>query len=209
VNLVPKPAQKKLLTDAAKLYYDQLLGSEEHMTYLKNRGVTEDLMRSFGLGAVVEPVSNHEDFRGWISIPYFTPGGVVSIRFRRLVSDVSPKYMDLPGEPPRLYNTRALFRDEDIYVCEGELDAVVAWGAGLAAVAVNGSDKWNRVFGRILAHRDVTVLQDGDDAGRKFANEIYKDLGGCKIVKMPKGEDVTSFVKLYGSEALIEKVKHE
>ena len=208
MNLVPKPEQRKSLTDAARSYHNQIFDSEEHLMYLKSRGVTEDLMRSFGLGAVVEPDSSHEDFQGWISIPYATPGGIVSIRFRRLLSDLQPKYMDLPGEPPRLYNPRALFRDETLFVCEGELDAVVAWGAGLASVAVNGAEKWNRVFARILSNRDVAVLQDGDDAGRKFANKIYKDLGGCKVVKMPKGEDVSSFVTDHGVEAFREKVNH-
>lgn len=208
MNLVPKPEHRKLLTDAARLYREQLAESEVHTKYLRDRGVTEDLQRSFGLGAVINPISSHEDYRGWIAIPYFTPGGITSLRFRRVDSDVSPKYLDLPGEPPRIYNTRALLRDEDIFLCEGEFDAIMGWSCGLATIAVNGASKWTGVFARILKHRDVTILQDGDSAGSALSKEVYKSLGGCRVVRMPKDEDVSSFVAKEGPDALIERIKN-
>lgn len=209
MSLVPKPELRKLLTDAAKMYSEQIEDSEAHTMYLRSRGVTEDLQHSFGIGAVIDPVSNHEDYRGWISIPYFTPGGLCTIRFRRIDSEMQPKYMDLPGEVPRLFNTRALFRDDSVYLCEGEIDTMVAWSCGLAALGISGSTKWNPIFSRILKHRDVVVLQDGDEAGSKLATQVYKDLGGCKVVQMPKGEDVSSFVVEHGRDALLERIHND
>lgn len=100
-----------------------------------------------------------------------------------------------------------------IYITEGQTDTIACWQAGCAAVGLPGATTWQknaRIFGRIFANRRVTVLADNDDegAGMDFANDIYRTLGGCRIVLMPRGHDVSSYLLEYGEEALREKIAH-
>lgn len=210
MSLVPKQELMKSLAERTDLYSEQLKESDQHLTYLQSRGLTLEDMVSFRLGAVLDPLSIDESYWNRISFPYITPSGVVAIRFRRFPDDPDrPKFLEMDGAISRIYNVKSLFRQDDkIYVCEGETDTITAERCGLASIGIGGAHKWTGIFGRVLRNRDVVVLADNDDKGdgAKLAKEIYKTLGGCEIVRMPKGYDVSSLVADKGEQALLELV---
>ena len=86
---------------------------------------------TFGLGFVGDPLPGHELYRGCPGHPVpavVILAGMVGrvIRFRRL-DDGKPKYMTLPGDKPRLFNTNALTHySRDMAITEGEIDAITA-----------------------------------------------------------------------------------
>ena len=60
------------------------------------------------------------------------------------------------------------YPDGTIFICEGEKDADRVAGLGHCATTVAAS-KWTDECIKALAGRDVVILEDNDDAGRKKA----------------------------------------
>ena len=160
----------------------------------------------FRLGFVRSPIFGDEQYSGRLTIPYQTISGITSVRYRSL-TDAKPKYLSRNGDPGRPFNVRALEQIEGpIFVTEGEFDCVAATQCGLSAIGFPGSQSWRPVFGRLLRHRDVVVLCDGDDAGGKFGEVILGDVPQATLIGMPAGQDVNSTLVKEGPEWLREFV---
>jgi DNA primase len=153
----------------------------------------------------------HEQFSGRLAIPYLTRGGVVSLKFRSIGEGNGPKYLYQSGTvAKRLFNPNALFDDRPyVCVCEGELDAVAAEQAGLPAVGIAGVDNWQPYFRRVFdGYEDVFILGDNDDKGQgeNFANALGELIPSSRVVLMPDGHDVNSYMAEAGEAALRNKV---
>ncbi|WP_234038937.1 toprim domain-containing protein [Micromonospora coerulea] len=121
-----------------------------------------------------------------------------------------PKYMSMPGDMHRMFNTRDLDRRES-FVCitEGEFDAMAAHQAGLPAVAVPGVNGWSSWWARCFkGYEAVYILCDNDDKGQgaAFGDKIAAQVSNSRVVLMPPGHDVNSFVIAEGPEALAAKI---
>lgn len=202
-------SQRAYLWEATTKYRESLPGSPGE-EYLDSRGIPTGT--TFGLGYVDEPLPGHEMYRGCLAIPYlrwsqWRKWSVASIRFRRLDGG-NPKYMTMPGDKPRLYNTHALTRySKDMAITEGEIDAVTAELAGIPTVGVPGAQMWKPYFRELfMGYRNVNILADGDEPGMEFAKQVAKTLPNARIIPMPDGEDVNSLVVTQGKEALLERI---
>lgn len=207
-SIVPSKSIKRSLREAATLYHNQLPGSVAEDYLLSERKLTSEAVRYFQIGFVGDPAKGDEEFRGRISIPYLTPGGTVSIRFRACGSDQGgSKYLSRSGDGGRPYNVLALRSDvPSVYVTEGEIDAITCWMAGLPAVAIPGAQGWRSAYSRLFRWRQVTVLADGDEPGRRFAQELRNHIETCRIIDMGDGQDVNSVFALKGIDGLREMV---
>ncbi|MBP7051188.1 MAG: AAA family ATPase [Phycisphaerae bacterium] len=86
-------------------------------------------------------------------------------------------------------------RDERVYVTEGEkaADAGISLGL-LATTSPHGSASARKADWRVLAGRDVVLLPDNDDAGRRYAQDVASILLGLnppatvRIVALPELE---------------------
>ena len=163
--------QRNSLTETAHRYSNAL--TEQALSYLQQRGITQEVANTFLLGSVVEPSSGHELAEGMLSIPYRTPAGVVGLKFRRL-DNGTPKYLWPTGQKVGLFNVVDLHKPTDtIAICEGELDTIVLSGiVGLPAVGVAGVSQWKPWFPklfesyeRILIWADNDVKEDGSNPG--------------------------------------------
>lgn len=173
---------------------------------LEGRQLGSEVVAYFRLGVVRDPLPGHEMYLGRLTIPYITPAGVTSIRFKDITGKAKSKMMALLGDMGRIYNPAALLSAGPIYITEGEPDVWSCWMAGIPVVGLPGAGTWNPIFKRVFRNRDVTALCDGDEAGWKFGNEIYKSLEGCKIINFPKGCDPDKFRVDCGIPALRVKV---
>lgn len=203
-GIVPSQSMRGLLETAVSHYASQLPGSHAE-EYLLSRGITKEAQASFRLGVVGEALIGDERYSGRVAIPYLTAAGVVSIRFRHvgMAGGEAPKYLTRPGDISRLYNVPSLRGDQTpIYVTEGELDCVSGWIAGLPCIGVPGATQWSPTFARVLRFREVIVLADGDDAGRKFADTVVSSVDISKMKQMPKEMDVNDYLNRYGVEGL-------
>ena len=80
------------------------------------------------------------------------------------------------------------YADATIFVCEGEKDADRVASLGHCATTVAGG-KWTEDCVKALANRDVMILEDADEAGRKKALVAATALHGMaatiRIVRLP------------------------
>lgn len=203
-------SQRAFLWEATSKYRESLPGSPAE-EYLASRGIPATT--PFGLGYVADPLPGHEIYRGCLAIPYlrwspWRKWTAASIRFRRLEGD-GPKYLTIPGDKARLFNTHALTRySKDIAITEGEIDAITAELAGVPAVGVPGASLWKPFYRELfLGYRHVNILADGDEPGLDFARKVARTLPNARIIPMPDGEDVNSLVLKKGSEALFERIQ--
>ncbi|GAA1585704.1 toprim domain-containing protein [Nocardia ninae] len=172
------------------------------------------------LGFVAEPLPGHEDYSGFLAIPYLRTAAdgvlsVVSIRFRCIATDCEHqghgKYMTLAGDRPRLYNSADLLvPSRFILLTEGELDAIAAHRIGLPAVGIPGSTAWQPHFREpFLGYESAIIPADGDKPGRKFAVQTSKHLPNSKVIYLPDGEDVNSLIMSEGPKAFKERLGFE
>ena len=151
--------------------------------------------------------------QGRLAIPYLTPAGVVSIRFRTLTD--GPKYLSRTGDHPTLYNVFDLHVPSPVIcVTEGELDAVIVSkvvgphrAGGLPAVGAPGAQAWRDYYRIILQdYEKVLVLADGDQAGRDFAKRVVEGLNNAVVVPMPDGHDVNDLYLEIGARGFLERL---
>jgi DNA primase len=182
------------------------------LEYLRKRGLSQASAASFKLGVVAEPLTGHEQNAGRLAIPYLTRSGAVGMAFRCIVHDDCKaagckKYLWPSGADRRLFNTMALdVPSPVIAISEGEIDAVVATQEALPTVGAPGAESWQSWYGRCFRGYDVVyLLVDDDDAGRRFADKVSRDVPQARQIIMTGG-DVNSFVLENGPDALRARV---
>ena len=182
--------------------------------WLESRGIKEETAEYFRLGVVTNPIPAHERYEGWLAIPYLDYlGRVLKIRFRCLGTHGGKckdfghgKYIDLPHETARVFNTAALHNTGDeVHICEGELDAVILTQCGFNAIALPGANQWRYHHTRMLAnYSEVFVWADADEAGAQFASDVTSSMPRADVVRLPAGLDVNYYFLKEGSEGLWE-----
>ena len=122
----------------------------------------------------------------------------------------------LDGQKAPLYHADILHsnQDEPVYIVEGEKDAdtLTNWDA-VATTFPNGAGftQWIPLYNEGLKDREVIILTDNDDSGRKYGNTIARNLlnvaKSVKIVpataiwdKCPEKGDITDIVQAVGEE---------
>lgn len=207
----PNARQKAWLGELADRYHEAL--TEEVLSYLAGRGIDQAAADGFRLGLVTDPDPSHFKYEGRLSIPFITPTGVVSIRFRCLAdhgeqscSDLwHGKYEGLEGEETRIYNVQALHDARDtIGLCEGELDAAVATSAGLPSVGIPGINNFKPYYYRLFEDFErVILLGDGDAAGRSMVATLSHNMPNAVRRPLPQDHDVTSYVVEFGRDEFL------
>jgi hypothetical protein len=94
----------------------------------------------------------------------------------------------------------AKYPDGTVFVCKGEKDADRVASLGYRATTVASGD-WTEDCVAPLKGRDVLILEDNDDPGRKKAEDAAKKLNGVaksiRIVRLPglaHGQDVSDWL---------------
>ena len=200
--------QSKLLLEVVTRYSQSI--DEATLGYLEGRGISKQVADQFMLGTVVDPASGHEQFEGWLSIPYITALGMaVSVKFRRL-DDGKPKYGQPTGQKLHLYNVADVAVDSShIVVTEGELDAVIISGIlGIPAVGVPGVAAWKPYYAKLMTGFDTVYVvgdndlkEDGTNPGVEFSKRVASEIINSHIVQLPPGMDITDFYLVNGQEA--------
>lgn len=201
--------QLKLQSEAANQYAQDI--TEETLAILAARGISEETAALYRLGTIVNPIPGHEQYEGWISIPYFTANDVcVGFKFRRPDGGL-PKYGSPLGQKTHLYNVSDVLKDSPyIVVCEGELDTIVVSGQlGIPAVGSPGVAAWKPWYARLLAGYDtVYIAGDNDERddkegnpGADFSKRVASEVLNSVIVQLPSGMDITDYYLQNGHDA--------
>jgi DNA primase len=215
--------------EAAKTYFQQFKGSPAE-EYIKARGLA-DVAERFTLGYVGSAQTGHEQYSRSLVVPYLRPAGgphaVATLRFRciadKCVRDeagnyLAParkenhrghgKYLSLPGDMPRLFNTRSLIVSSPfIVLTEGEFDAMAWESVGAPAVAYQGTGNWRDHFiPTLLGFGTVYIIADGDDPGIAAAEKLAAQLPNAKVIILGDGHDSNSYLHEFGAAALRERI---
>jgi putative DNA primase/helicase len=120
-----------------------------------------------------------------------------------------------------LYQLPGVVTAKQVIVCEGEKDADglrEALGVQYPHLAVTtsprGAGKWQDTFAPYFIGKQVLIIPDNDDAGRKHAQtvalSVHSYAQGVKILELPelsaKG-DVSDYLKTHTAASLIELAK--
>jgi len=191
------PAQLKSSLEAAVQYNKDL--NEEAINFLAGRGISKEVADQYLLGTIVVPVAGHENYKGWLSIPYMTVMGYcVGFKFRRL-DEGKPRYGAPLGQKGHLYNVSdIILTSEYIAICEGELDTIVASAIlGIPAVGVPGVQAWKSHFtrmftgyGKVYIIGDNDLKEDGSNPGAEFSRMVAQEVINSTIVSLPAGMDL-------------------
>ena len=187
------------LKEAVRRYHSAAFLAEE---WFDARGVSEESRNTFRLGLCEDPIPGHEQYEGMICIPYLDSiGRVLKVRFRRLSGD-GPKYMDLPHEHSRMFNTKAILNaDRELHATEGEIDAIILEQLGYHAVALPGATQWQKHHPKMLAGFErIYAWGDPDSAGAEFNERILTSMRQAQAVKL--NEDVNDLFLSAGAEGV-------
>jgi len=203
--------QSKLLLEVVTRYSQNI--DEATVKYLEGRGISKELAQSFLLGTVVNPIPEHEQFAGWLSIPYITAlGHFAAVKFRR-IDEGKPKYGQPTGQKTHVYNVADCLIDSGrIVICEGELDAVIVSGLlGIPAVGIPGVQAWKPYFAKLFGGFDTVfvvgdndIKEDGTNPGAEFSKRVAAEIMNSRIVNLPPGMDINEIYLQRGPVELSE-----
>ncbi len=165
----------------------------------------------------------YDRFRNRIMFPICNDvGEVIAFSGRTLGSDAeTAKYLNSPETPLfrkgnvlfGLQKTkRALIEAGSAIVCEGQLDLITLFEAGITNVVAPQGTAFTEQQARILKRfvEQVVLCFDADAAGQKAAERSLESLLAndlvVRIAEMPAGEDPDSIVRSQGKEAFEERI---
>ena len=146
-----------------------------------------------------------------LCIPYLTPTGPVSVKYRNLRPDAATKYLVPTGASTHLYNVMDLHRKSDrIVITEGEIDALTLSMLEIPSVGIPGVNNFKPFYRRVFdGYRDVVIAtdndarDDGSNPGQELARLLLREIYGSRVVTLPRGHDINSLFVEQGSDAVV------
>ena len=185
-----------------------------------DEGISTDVMKQAGLVVERQDRSGFYDrFRGRVIFPIRDPQNRCVAFGGRILPGASPdaaKYINSPETPlfsksSMLYGLdsarQSMAQSRRAVVVEGYTDCLAARQAGIHdVVAVLGTALGERHAKLLRRYADrIVLVLDGDDAGRRRADEILDVLLSepidVRIVRLPTGVDPCEFLTIHGREA--------
>ncbi|HEY8902781.1 MAG TPA: DNA primase, partial [Chthoniobacterales bacterium] len=195
-------------------------------TMLRKAGYTTEEIRLSGLVTWKEsenPKSKiqnpkfYDRFRNRVMFPISNDYGEVIAFSGRTLGDDPAKYVNSP-ETPLFTKGRVLFGLEkakrailasnEAIVCEGQLDLISAYEAGVQNVTAPQGTAFTPQQARLLRRfaESIVLCFDSDSAGRKAVERSLPALFAAglavRVARVPAGEDPDSLVRKQGAQAL-------
>ncbi|MHB8281956.1 MAG: CHC2 zinc finger domain-containing protein [bacterium] len=117
-----------------------------------------------------------------------------------------------------LYNLKDVLDSETVFICEGEKDCdnlKKIWTEKNCAFTTNssGAEHWENDFNVYLKGKNIFILEDNDESGRKRTDILTRNLKDiCKSIAVVKFDelddhgDVSDYLEQFGIESLNDKI---
>jgi hypothetical protein len=156
-------------------------GQHTDQGYWKRRGLSDDTISRFRLGFL-----DTEDSYGFWTIPIYEGGLFRQVQLRRDRPDkVIRKYYRNTLSPSYLFNSDILNIVSSVIITESPVSCMRVMQEGHAAVSHDGgSSYWSGAwYSKFMFMKSIIINYDNDDAGRKGAIKVVKQLGEfrCKV----------------------------
>lgn len=109
---------------------------------------------------------------------------------------------NVPADLRTIYNLPHVMNATDVLWVEGEKDAETAKTLGFTATTAGGSTSWQDRFAGYLVGKNVVIIADADEPGRKHARQIAKSLYGkaaVKVLELSGAKDLTEWTEVGGT----------
>lgn len=140
---------------------------------------------------------NYPLFWDRVMIPYYQGGRLVSLRGKQIGGGM----LQVKDADLRLFGGDDLEGHKDVYLCEGEFDAMLLNQMGYAAAGLPGAMSYQELWGNQFSGATrIFVCLDADDAGRKGALRVKDHLGNkVRVVELPvpEGADSTDITEYF------------
>ena len=193
--------------------------SDSLYRYLKQKGISDELLRQSGLMNVDEKRGMYDKFWNRVIFPIMDVNNRIIGFGGRVMGDGKPKYLNSPetkvfDKSRNLYglNAARISRKKYIIVCEGYMDVISMHQAGFTnAVASLGTALTSQHASLLKRYTDEVILSyDSDEAGIKAALRaipLLKEAGlTARVLKMSPYKDPDEFIKALGTEAFQERI---
>jgi DNA primase len=214
-------AKRGVSADAIKLFR---IGAapdlwDDTVNWAKSKAHDLALVEKAGLIIRKEETGNYYDrFRGRLMFPICDDQGrVVGFSGRVLAGDEkTAKYVNSPETPiftkSKVFfgldkSKRALLDAGQAIVCEGQLDLIASFMAGIQNIVAPQGTAFTADHARILKRfvEEVVLCFDSDEAGQKATVRALDSLLASglavRVVVVPKPHDPDSFIRAFGGDA--------
>ncbi|HUS34400.1 MAG TPA: DNA primase [Verrucomicrobiae bacterium] len=197
---------------------------EDTVNWARSKNFDLELVAQAGLIIKRDGGEGYYDrFRGRLMFPICDEQGrVVAFSGRVLSGDEkTAKYVNSPETPIFTKGRiifgldkakRAILDRQVAVVCEGQLDMIACYGAGVENTVAPQGTAFTAEHARILKRytKEVVLCFDSDNAGQKAAVRALDDLIhsglAIRVATMPQPHDPDSYVKELGAEAFNELI---
>lgn len=186
--------------------------SDKVLTWFAGRGISNNTLLRFQIteGTEFMPQVNKE--RNCICFNYFRDEKLINIKFR----DSEKNFKLSKGSELIFYNLDAIKDEKECIICEGEIDCLSFYEAGIYNVVSvpNGAAKGQKLeyldncIEYFLDKDKIILAVDNDAAGNGLRDELMRRLGRekCFIVEYPEGcKDANDVLKI-GKEKVKELI---
>jgi DNA primase len=199
---------------------------DDTVNWAKSKGYETAIMEQAGLVVRKEGEQRcYDRFRGRLMFPICDEQGrVVAFSGRILDKEAkTAKYVNSPETPIFLKrkifygldkSKRAILDNKFAIVCEGQLDLIACFMAGVQNIVAPQGTAFTADHARILKRfvNEVVLCFDSDLAGQSAAVRVLDDLLAAdlaiRVAEMPPPHDPDSYIKAYGGEAF-KKLIHD
>ena len=173
------------------------------MRWMLDRFQLEDLQRS----GLFNAQAHLTFYRHRLLFPFYLEGRAVYLQARTTASGVEPRWHNMRGGVPSLYNADALAQlvsGETVYLVEGFTDTLTLLAHRFAAVGLVGAGGFREEWLAPLARFRVVAVLDADAAGER-ATSRYQEMfraRGIQLARLRLPLDVNDFFRQHPSAAL-------
>lgn len=123
-------------------------------------------------------------------------------------------HWNLNGVRRVLHRLPEVLAAESVLVCEGEKDCETARALGLVATCnPGGAGKWREEYSEPLRGKQITIIADADEPGRRHAQQVAASLSGkaesVKVLEFANAKDLSEWTAMGGThDALLELIRN-
>lgn len=199
-EVVSKKENAPDYSERVEIAHEDLKNNKSALKYLLKRGISMECIEHFKLGY------EYVEHSPVITIPCFEDGVPRLLKHRSLSKGASPKYKRTAGGKSILFNQDIIEDSNELFITEGEFDAMALWTNGYKNVIGNtggaGTLKpdW---YDKLKLVSKIYCCYDNDEVGEKSAKTVIaKRLGFGKVyrINLPDGiKDTSDFFQQYST----------
>ncbi len=187
--------------------------SDALITYLRNKGFSDDIILDAGLAGFSEREGMYDKFTNRVMFPIYDAGNKVIGFGGRVMGDGNPKYLNSPEtsffeKRKNLYGLQLArsSKAKQFILCEGYMDVISMHQAGFGQAVASLGTAFTPEQAMLLKRfgKDIYLAYDSDGAGTDAALRaisILRQTGMvARVISMQPYKDPDEFIKNLGAE---------